>query len=104
MKPRLAAVPALLLLGASLGFAQAPGEAIYKAKCQSCHGAKGMADTPAGKAIKVKPVTDPSVKNMSEAEMIAATEKGMGKMRAYKDSLSATQVKEAVTYFRSFLK
>ena len=43
------------------------GEATYKAKCQMCHGATGMADAGAGKAMKVKPATDPDVKKMSEA-------------------------------------
>lgn len=78
--------------------------ATYKAKCQMCHGAKGMADTAAGKSMKVKPVSDPEVKKMSEAQMIAATKNGMGKMQAYKDSLSEKQIKDLVTYFREFLK
>ena len=45
-------------MGCSVVFAQATGEAVYKAKCQSCHGATGMADTTVGKALKVKPVSE----------------------------------------------
>jgi mono/diheme cytochrome c family protein len=85
-------------------FAQSGGAAIYKAKCQMCHGASGMADSPAGKAMKVKPITDPEVKKLSEAQMIAATKNGMGKMKAFKDSLSDAQIKDAVGHFRTFLK
>ena len=85
-------------------FAQGPGADIYKAKCQMCHGATGMADSGAGKAMKVKPVTDPEVSKLTEAQMIDAVHNGMGKMQPYKDKLSDSQIKDAVTYFRTFLK
>lgn len=95
---------ALMAAVAMPAVAQSSGADIYKAKCQMCHGASGMADTPAGKAMKVKPITDPEVKKQSEAEMLAATKNGMGKMKAFKGSLSDAQIKEAVGHFRSFLK
>jgi cytochrome c6 len=97
------ALAAILSLAGIASFAQS-GEATYKAKCQMCHGATGMADTGAGKAMKVKPVTDPSVKKMSEAEMMKATENGMGKMTAFKGKLSDAEIKGAVEHFRSFIK
>lgn len=93
---------AVLCLAGAVGFAQSAGEATYKAKCQMCHGAKGMADTGAGKAMKVKPITDPEVKALSEAKMIDAVEKGMGKMQAYKGKLSDAEIKDAVSCFRTF--
>jgi cytochrome c6 len=80
------------------------GAEIYKAKCQMCHGAAGMADSGAGRAMKVKPVTDPSVKAMPEAQMIDAVRKGMGKMQPYKDKLTDAQIKDSVTYFRTLIK
>lgn len=98
-----AVVTAVLLMASAVGFAQS-GEATYKAKCQMCHGATGMADAGAGKALKVKPVTDPDVKKMNEAQMIAATKDGMGKMQPFKDKLTDAQIKDAVGYFRTFLK
>jgi mono/diheme cytochrome c family protein len=94
---------AVLSMSSAAGFAQS-GEATYKAKCQMCHGATGLADSGAGKAMKVKPATDPDVKKMSEADMIAATKNGMGKMTAFKDKLSDVQIKDAVDYFRTFTK
>ena len=97
------AMAAILSLAGIAGFAQS-GEATYKAKCQMCHGAAGLADSGAGKAMKVKPVTDPDVKKMSEADMIKATENGMGKMTAFKGKLSDAEIKGAVDYFRSFIK
>jgi mono/diheme cytochrome c family protein len=84
--------------------ALAQGADTYKAKCQMCHGATGMAESPAGKAMKVKPISDPDVKKLTEAEMISATTKGEGKMQPFKDKLTEAQIKDAVVYFRTFLK
>jgi cytochrome c6 len=97
------ALAAILSMAGTVSFAQS-GEATYKGKCQGCHGASGMADSGAGKAMKVKPVTDPDVKKMNEAEMVAAVTNGMGKMPAYKGKLSEAEIKGAVEYFRSFIK
>jgi len=94
----------VLLLAGTVSFAQSAGEATYKAKCQMCHGEKGLADSGAGKAMKVKPATDPEVQKMSEAQMIDAVHNGMGKMQAYKDKLTDAQIKDAVEYFRTFAK
>ena len=97
------ALAAVLSVAGVVGFAQS-GEATYKAKCQMCHGATGLADSGAGKAMKVKPVTDPDVKKMNEADMIKATSDGMGKMTAFKGKLSDADIKGAVEYFRTFIK
>jgi mono/diheme cytochrome c family protein len=94
----------IMLVAGSVSFAQSSGEALYKAKCQMCHGEKGMADSGAGKAMKVKPATDPDVKKMSETQMIDAVHNGMGKMQPYKDKLTDTQIKDVVSYFRTFVK
>jgi cytochrome c6 len=96
------ALAAILSMAGVAGFAQ--GDATYKAKCQSCHGASGMADTGAGKAMKVKPANDPDVKAMSEADMIKVTTDGKGKMPAYKGKLSDAEIKGAVDFFRTLGK
>ncbi len=97
-----AALLAVVMTAAGVSFAQ--GADTYKAKCQMCHGAAGLADSPAGKAMKVKPITDADVKKLTEAEMITATKNGMGKMQPFKDKLTDAQIKDAVAYFRTFLK
>ena len=66
-----AALVGVMLTG-SVGFAQSSTEALYKLKCQMCHGEKGMADSAAGKSMKVKPISDPDVKKMNEAQMVEA--------------------------------
>jgi cytochrome c6 len=97
------ALAAIILLSGAMGFAQS-GEAVYKAKCQSCHGAQGVPNPGIAKAMGVKPASDPSVKAESEAQMIAITTYGKGKMPAFKGKLSDAEIKASVDYFRTFAK
>ena len=87
-----------------LGFAQSSGEATYKAKCVNCHGPNGLANSGIGKVMKVKPATDPEVQKLSLQTMIEDVRNGVGRMQAYKDSLTAAQIKDSVVYFRTFMK
>jgi mono/diheme cytochrome c family protein len=103
-KARVVGLVLLAFSAVAPALAQSAGADIYKSKCQMCHGTAGMADSGAGKAMKVKPATDPDVKKMSEAEMIKAVTDGMGKMQAYKGKLTDAQIKDAVEYFRTFAK
>ena len=84
--------------------AQTAGETTYKAKCQMCHGADGEAKTPAGKAMKAIPFSDPALVKKSDADLIAATKNGKGKMPAYSDKLTDAQIKEVVAYIRTLQK
>ncbi len=96
----------LMFVAGTIGmpvFAQS-GADIYKSKCQMCHGATGLAESGVGKAMKVKPISDPAVKKMTEEQMIEAVRNGMGKMQPYKDKLTDTQIKESVAYFRTLMK
>jgi len=78
-------------------FAQGTGADNYKAKCAMCHAADGTASGPAGKAMNV-----PSFKTskLSEAEMIAETKAGKGKMPAFAGKLTDAQIKDVVTYVK----
>jgi len=91
-------------LASAVGFAQSGGEATYKAKCQSCHGSAGIPNPGIAKMMGVKPVSDPSVKSLSEAQMISDTANGKGKMAAFKGKLTDAQIKASVDYFRSLAK
>lgn len=104
VKYRRTAIAVALSMATAACLAEAPGQALYTAKCQMCHGAAGLADSPAGKAMKVKPISDPEVKKFTEEQMITATKDGMGKMKPFKDALTDAQIKDAVSYFRTFLK
>jgi cytochrome c6 len=103
-KARVAGLVLLAFSAVAPVLAQDSGADIYKTKCQMCHGATGMADSGAGKAMKVKPATDPDVKKMSEADMVKAVTDGMGKMQAFKGKLTDAQIKSSVEYFRTFAK
>ena len=83
-------------------FAQS-GEAIYKAHCQSCHGATGTPNPGIAKILGVKAASDPSIKKLSDAEMAAAVKNGKGKMKPVA-GLTDAQVKEVVAYFRELGK
>lgn len=98
------ALAAVILLSGAAGFAQTSGEATYKAKCQSCHGAQGVPNPGIAKMMGVKPATDPSVKSLSEAEMITDTTNGKAKMPAFKGKLTDAEIKASVDYFRAFAK
>ncbi len=97
------ALAAIILMAGAVSFAQS-GEATYKARCQACHGSEGVPNPGIAKMMGVKPASDPSVKSMTEAQMIAATDNGKGKMQAYKGKLTDAQIKAAVDYFRTFTK
>jgi mono/diheme cytochrome c family protein len=90
----------LLSLGAAGARAQ-DAEALYKSKCQACHGADGKGDTPAGKKLGVKDFHSPEVVKMSDTELFEATKNGKGKMPKYDGKLTDDQIKELVKYIRS---
>lgn len=93
---------AVFAAAGAMCFAQA-GEAVYKAHCQSCHGATGVPNPGIAKILGVKPANDPSVKSLSAAQMEAAVKNGKGKMKPVA-GLTDEQVKEAVAYFRELGK
>lgn len=97
-------IVAVLATSTMAAFAQGSGADTYKAKCAMCHGADGMATGPTGKAMNVPPFNSPAVAKMSEADMIAATKNGKGKMPAYAGKLTDPQIKDVVEYVRTLEK
>ena len=78
----------------------AAGEATYKAKCAACHGA----DAKGKDALKTKDFASAEVQGMSDAELTALITDGKGKMPGYGKSLKPDQIKDLVSYIRSFAK
>ena len=93
---------ATFAVAGAMCFAQS-GEAIYKAHCQSCHGATGTPNPGIAKILGVKPASDPAVKKLTVAEMEAVVKNGKGKMKAIK-GLNDAQIKAVVEYFRTLGK
>lgn len=95
----LLVLTAAVALAGTMAFAES-GEAIYKAKCATCHGSAGTPSPGMAKMMGVKPASDPAVKKLTVAEMEAVVKSGKGKMKPIA-GLTDAQTKEVVTYFRS---
>jgi mono/diheme cytochrome c family protein len=98
---------AILFLAASIvtpAFAQSGGADIYKAKCAMCHGAAGLGDSPAGKALKAASFKDPAIVKASDADLFAAVKNGKNKMPPNKGKLTDAQIKAVIAYVRTLQK
>jgi len=74
---------------------------IFKAKCAMCHGPEGNASTSMAKNMGLKPLTDPGVKKMSDADLTALITNGKGKMPAMKGKLTDDQTGSLTKYIHS---
>jgi len=92
------------LAGAATSAAAVPGADTYVSKCQMCHAADGSGSSPAGKAMKAIPFTSPVLVKASDAELIASTTNGKGKMPAFSGKLTAAQIKDVIGYIRTLQK
>jgi len=93
----------MVALASTVGFAQSRGEAVYNTTCKMCHGPTGAADTPTAKMLDVKSVSDPYTKSLSDNQMFLSIRNGKGKMKPM-PSLTDTQIKDSIFYFRNFAK
>jgi mono/diheme cytochrome c family protein len=89
----------VISLASAVGFAQSAGEATYKAKCASCHGATGTPSAGMAKMMGIKAVSDPDIKKLSADDEFAAVKNGKGKMKPI--ALSDQEIKDAVAFYRS---
>ena len=91
---------AVLAFAAVSALAQSSGEATYKAKCASCHGASGTPSPALAKMMGIKPVSDPSMSVLTVAQISSTIKNGKGKMKPIA-GLTDAQVKDVVKYFKS---
>jgi len=86
----------------------APAAENWDNLCASCHGADGKAQTKTGKKLKLKDYTDAKVQaEMKDEEMVKAITAGIKidgkeKMKAFKDEISAEEIKDLVAHIRKF--
>jgi mono/diheme cytochrome c family protein len=99
-----AAVFAITLVFAVSSAGAQSGADTYKSKCMMCHAADGSGSTPAGKAMKAIPFSAPELVKASDADLIAATKNGKGKMPAYSGKLTDPQIKDVIAYVRTLQK
>jgi mono/diheme cytochrome c family protein len=97
---RFQAVLAVVVsLAGAVCFAQSPGQATYKAKCQMCHGATGTPSPGMAKMMGIKPFSDPAIKALTADQMFTAVKDGKGKMKPV-TGLTDAQIKDAVAFYR----
>jgi mono/diheme cytochrome c family protein len=103
-----------LAVGLAVGQAKgdpAAGEAVYKAKCVTCHGAAGAGDGPAGKALnpKARDWTKGEGLDLTDEQLFDSIKKGgpavgRGKTMIAFPSLSDADVWNVVAYIKTLKK
>lgn len=85
-------------------FAADSGADVFKAKCASCHGATGAADTAMGKSMKLKDLGSAEVQGQSDTDLTNVIANGKKPMPGYKGKLTDDQISDLVKYIRSLKK
>ena len=93
-----------VLASGAMCSAQGAGADTYKSKCQMCHAADGSGSTPAGKSTKAVPFSAPDIVSKSDADLVAITKNGKGKMPAYAGKLTDAQITDVVAHIRTLQK
>jgi cytochrome c5 len=96
--PSLLVLAVAVCLASTVCLAESGGEATYKLKCASCHGATGTPSAGMAKAMGIKAASDPSIQSLTVAQMIAGI-KASSKMKSVA-GLPDPQIKEAVIYYK----
>ena len=99
-----------LLFATSMSLRAADAEANWEANCAMCHGATGAADTPMGKQLNAKNLTDPRVQaSLTDAKAFAIIKNGKMKngqmvMTAFGGTLTDGEIKALIAYVRTLKK
>ena|SRR5579859_1440466 len=105
---KMVGMVALCVLASSPGMAWAAdaeaGKTVYGMKCRSCHGANGEGNPAIAKALKteIKPLMDPEVQSMSEADIKKIIMEGKGKMKPV--AVSGADLDNVAAYVKSLKK
>jgi mono/diheme cytochrome c family protein len=100
MKAMISTMALSILLAAAIPAAADDAAALYKSKCQVCHGADGKG-TAAGQKMGAKDFQSPEVAKQSDADLAKITKEGKGKMPKYDGKLTDDQIKGLIKYIRS---
>ncbi len=95
----LVALAVIALASAPAVQAAADGKALFDAKCAMCHGKDGVAKPMAKGSANFN---DAKWQEATKVEAIeTAITDGKGKMKGYKDKMSAEEIKAVATYVKS---
>lgn len=109
MKKMILAILSLALPLAARAQVDKKTERNWKAKCASCHGADGKAETDQGKKLGIPNYADAGFqKSKTDDQLKSAISNGAkndkGEMEGYKDKLSGEEIDNLVKLVRSFGK
>jgi mono/diheme cytochrome c family protein len=80
------------------------GKAVYERHCQSCHGAAGRGDGPAGESLKVRPADFHRFRSFlkSDDELLRTIEHGIvfSPMHSWRGQLTDGEMQDVVAYIR----
>ncbi len=100
-----------LLVASAASVRAADAKANWDANCAQCHGKDGRADTPMGKKIQAKNLTDPKVQaEFTDAKAMqlikdgAKDAQGKTTMKAFGGKLTDDEIKALVAFVRTFKK
>jgi cytochrome c553 len=100
-----------LLVASAMSVRAADAKANWAANCVPCHGQDGTANTPMGKKIGAKNLTDPKVqaeftdaKAMQLIKEGAKDAQGKATMKAFGGKLTDDEIKALVAYVRALKK
>jgi len=100
-----AALVLLLFFASRITLAQNSGADTFKAKCQVCHGADGLGNTPTGKALAAQSYKSPDVRKLSDTDLTAIIKNGKNnKMPAFGAQLTDAQIKDVLKYIHTLQK
>ena len=94
----------LLMMAPQRLLSQSAGEAVYKTKCQVCHGPDGSGDTVMGKKLGAKDLKSAEVQKQTDAEITNVIKNGKEKMKGFEGKLSDDEIKSLVAYVRDLGK
>ena len=106
-------VASLFLFTAAPALADEAGaERTWKAKCGSCHGNDGKAQTEKGKKMEMRDIASAEFQKASDEDMKKAINDGLKKdkggvkqeMEGFKEDIKAPEVEALVKYMREFKK
>jgi cytochrome c6 len=88
-----------LLLAAAVPAVADDAAALYKSKCQMCHGPDGKGSA-AGQKMGVRDFHAPEVAKESDADLAKITKEGKNKMPKFDGKLTDDQIKDLIKFIR----
>jgi cytochrome c6 len=105
---RIAVISGLMVTAAAVPAhakeAKNPGKPVFEANCVFCHGDDGTGKTGPGQALGAHDLTSAGVAKKSDSDLAQTITQGQNKMPAFGNKLDETQIRDVISYIRTFRK